>query len=197
MHGTPTSTCETPCSYIYCVCISDPAYCLLLIFAVRVFLHYKHVCACIYVCEFVSVCLQHLRMCVPPVCTSVCANCIQPPPPPHAITTTTCTTTTTIHNHHHHTQPPLLPHPPTTTIHNHHQPPSYTTITTTYNHHHRAQPPPPHSYNHHHHTQPPPPPHSASNSRMTTCGSRVNVLVGRRKIPSAQVTIGPPHVTVE
>ena len=49
----------------------------------------------------------------------------------------------------------------------------------------------------HHHIQPPPPPHSARNNRATTCDSRVNVLVGNEKRPPAQVTIGPPHVTVE
>ena len=31
---------------LYSVCVSDPVCCF--IFAVRVFLHYKHVCACIY-----------------------------------------------------------------------------------------------------------------------------------------------------
>ena len=40
-------------------------------------------------------------------------------------------------------------------------------------------------------------PHSASNNRTTTCGSRVNALVGSGKRPPAQVTIGPPHVAVE
>ena len=88
----------------------------------------------------IPVCLQHLCMYVPAVCTCVCANLIQPPPLPlHATAITTC-------NIHHH-------------IH-----------------------------------LPPPPPHSASNNKTTTCGSRVNALVGSGKRPPAQVTEGQDHM---
>ena len=43
----------------------------------------------------------------------------------------------------------------------------------------------------------PPPPHSASNNGTTTCGSRVNVIVGGRKRPPVQVTDAEPRVPVE
>ena len=214
-----------------CVYISDPACCVLSIFAVCVF-NTKHVHVRMYVCEFVPMCLQHLCMCACvshdivyvqigfnhhtyTTTTTTCNNhyhiynyhyhsVMQPPPShacnnhaiyhiqpplPHATATTTCTTTTTttISTYHHHSQPPLAI---TSTHHHHAQPPTphqpppphtTTTTTTTYNHHH------------HHHIQPPPP-HNASNSGTTTCGSRVNVLVGTGKRPPVQVTEGQDHM---
>ena len=67
MHGTPTSACETPA--IYTVCAYQTLRAVFFIFAVCVFLHYKHVCACIYMSA-------SLFLCVYSICARVYLLCV-------------------------------------------------------------------------------------------------------------------------
>ena len=204
---------------LYCVCVSDPACCVFPIYLCCMCFSTLYACVCMYVCEFVPVCLRHL-------CTYACLLCVhlyvqiafnhhhhiqqalnlsqcdatgtitcmqEPCNIPHTTTTATC-------NYHHHMYTTITN---TSTYHHHTQPrapPPHTTTTTTYKHHHHTQPPLPRTtmctttYNHVHHHIQPPPPHNASNNRTTMSGSRVNTLARSGKRPPAQVTDGQDHM---
>ena len=122
MHGTPTSTCETPA--IYTVCAYQTLRAVFSLSLLYVFFY----TISIYECEFVSG-----PVCVCSICLRVCLLCV------HVYMQIAFS------HHQHHMQHPLPhaqpQHPPTTTTHNHHHiqpppPPPHTTTTATYNHHH-------------------------------------------------------------